>query len=118
MADPKMAKGRCFRQGSVDCNGAGNDEGNNPQDGFNEHSAIANRKHILFIEMVLEEVPEETRLWKPETAPQAMVTKRMGKRGLFATVKPLKAGILMVGLPTRIPTTPARIMPRSRKTLR
>lgn len=41
--------------------------------------------------MVLEEVPEETRLWKPETAPQAMVTKRMGKRGLFATVKPLKS---------------------------
>lgn len=29
--------------------------------------------------MVLEEVPEETRLWKPETAPQAMVTKGWGK---------------------------------------
>ena len=27
----------------------------------------------------LEEVPEETRQWKPETAPQAIVMKRKGK---------------------------------------
>lgn len=28
--------------------------------------------------MVLEDVPEETRLWKPETAPQATVTNKIG----------------------------------------
>ena len=30
--------------------------------------------------MVLEEVPEDTRLWKPETAPQAMVTNKVGNK--------------------------------------
>ena len=30
--------------------------------------------------MVLEDVPEETRLWKPETAPQATVTNKIGNK--------------------------------------
>ena len=35
----------------------------------------------------LDDVPEETRQWKPETAPQAMVTNRKGKiRGKFLAV--------------------------------
>ena len=32
------------------------------------------------LSMVLEEVPEDTRLWKPDTAPQATVTNRIGNR--------------------------------------
>ena len=31
-------------------------------------------------DIVLEEVPEDTRLWKPETAPQATVTNKIGNR--------------------------------------
>ena len=70
------------------------------------------------LETVLEDVPEETRLWKPETAPQAMVMNKIGNKGLLPTLKPTNAGMFKVGLPTMIPTTPARIMPKSRKTLR
>ena len=68
------------------------------------------------LEMDLDDVPEETREWKPDTAPQAMVMNRIGNMGLFATVKPVTAGIFRVGLPTMTPTTPARIMPSSRNT--
>ena len=32
------------------------------------------------LEMVLADVPVETRLWKPDTAPQATVTNRIGNR--------------------------------------
>ena len=47
---------------------------------------------------VLEEVPEETRLWKPETAPQATVTNRMGNMvPSFSLLKPVKTGRFMVG---------------------
>ena len=40
----------------------------------------------------LEAVPEETREWNPETAPQAMVTKRKGNRLWPLTIKPEKLG--------------------------
>ena len=45
---------------------------------------------------VFEDVPEDTRLWKPETAPHAMVTKSVGKMKLFepfaaVSTNPLKA---------------------------
>ena len=66
--------------------------------------------------MVLDEVPEDTRLWKPDTAPQAMVTNRVGNRALpSAATKPLKAFNCMVGWATRTPTTAPMIMPSSMK---
>ena len=69
--------------------------------------------------MDLDDVPEDTRLWKPETAPQAMVMNRMGNSGWPFTVKPTKAGIpLMEGFVTKTPMTPPAIMPSSRKELR
>ena len=47
---------------------------------------------------LVEDVPEETRLWKPETAPQATVTNRMGNMvPSFSLVKPVKTGRFMVG---------------------
>ena len=63
---------------------------------------------------IFEEVPELTREWKPDTAPQAIVTKRMGKRSRFLTSKPTKAGILSVGFLTKTPRTPQTIMPIKR----
>ena len=68
--------------------------------------------------MALEEVPEETREWKPETAPQAIVMKRMGNREWPCTVKPTKAGICSTGFATRTPMTPPATMPSSKKELR
>ena len=35
--------------------------------------------------MVLEEVPEDTRLWNPDTAPQAIVTNSVGNKLLLPT---------------------------------
>ena len=62
---------------------------------------------------VLEEVPEETKLWKPETAPQATVTNRMGNMvPSFSLLKPVKTGRFMVGWATNRPTiAPAIIAP-------
>ena len=57
-----------------------------------------------------EAVSEETRLWKPETAPHATVTKRIGNMDPVAAVKPVKAGRFIVGLETKIPITAAAIM--------
>ena len=60
---------------------------------------------------ILEDVPELTSEWKPETAPQAIVTKRIGKRSRFFTSQPTKAGMLRVGFLTKTPSTPQTIMP-------
>ena len=68
--------------------------------------------------MAFEDVPEDTRLWKPETAPQAIVMKRIGNSGLPLTSKPTKAGILTDGLAAMTPMTPPATMPSSRKELR
>ena len=66
--------------------------------------------------MVLEEVPEDTRLWKPETAPQATVTKRIGNKSPRLSLwKPVYTGRFMVGWATRMPTTAPRIMPANMK---
>ena len=62
----------------------------------------------------LEAVPEETREWKPDTAPQAMVTKRKGNRVCPLTVKPEKAGRLTSGRAAKTPMTAATIMATSR----
>ena len=60
---------------------------------------------------VLEEVPEDTRLWKPETAPQATVTNRMGNMvPSLALVKPVNTGRFMTGWLTIRPRTAPTIM--------
>ena len=65
---------------------------------------------------VLEEVPEETRPWKPETAPQATVTNRMGNMvPSFSLVKPVKTGRFMVGWATSRPTAAPMIMATNMK---
>ena len=56
-------------------------------------------------------MPEETRLWKPETAPQATVTKRIGNIvPSFSFVKPVKTGKFIVGWPMIRPTAAPRII--------
>ena len=40
---------------------------------------------------VFEDVPDDTRLWKPETAPHAIVTNSVGNRYESLTLKPLNA---------------------------
>ena len=70
------------------------------------------------LETVLEEVPEDTRLWKPDTAPQAMVMKSIGNSGWPFTTKPLNAGSSIDGLVKITPITPLAIMPKSKNTLK
>ena len=66
--------------------------------------------------MVLEDVPEETRLWKPETAPHATVTNRIGNIvPSFSLVKPVNTGRFMVGCATTRPTTAPAIMQMNMK---
>ena len=60
---------------------------------------------------VFEDVPEETRLWKPETAPQATVTNRMGNIEPREVLKLVKAGKFIVGCATRRPTAAPAIIP-------
>ena len=43
----------------------------------------------------MEEVPELTRLWKPESAPQATDTNSSGNILPEAVVKPVKAGAVI-----------------------
>ena len=66
--------------------------------------------------MVLEDVPEDTRLWKPETAPQATVTNRIGNISpSFSLWNPVNAGKFMAGCATRRPTTAPMIIPANIK---
>ena len=61
---------------------------------------------------VFEDVPEDTRLWKPETAPQATVTNRIGNMSpSFSLWKPVYMGRFMVGWATKSPSTAPAIMP-------
>ena len=66
------------------------------------------------LETIFEDVPEETSEWKPETAPQAIVTKRIGKRSSPFTSKPTKAGSLISGFSKKTPTAANAIMPMRR----
>ena len=73
----------------------------------------------------LEVVPEETREWKPEMAPQAMVVNRTGKMGLPApvsglvTTKVFTAAMLpMSGRASTTAMTARASMAYSRKELR
>ena len=61
-----------------------------------------------------EAVPEETREWNPDTAPQAIVTKRIGNSIWPSTLKPVKAARFTSGLETNTPMTAAAIMNISR----
>ena len=62
--------------------------------------------------IVFEEVPLETRLWKPETAPHATVTNRIGNRSPRLSLwKLVNTGRFIVGCATTRPTTAAAIMP-------
>ena len=71
-------------------------------------------------------VPEPTREWKPEMAPQAMVTNRAGNMvprevALMVSTQPVKAGMSLwaASAPVRpapiTPTAAMTIMPYSRK---
>ena len=67
----------------------------------------------------LEVVPEATRLWKPEQAPQATVMNSVGNNVPRLTFQPAKAGISKVTFPAMaektMPTRATSIMPYSRK---
>ena len=67
--------------------------------------------------IVFDEVPEDTRLWKPETAPHAIVTNNVGKSICFEAplpnVNPLNAFKFMLGCATTTPSTAPIIIPRS-----
>ena len=59
-------------------------------------------------------VSEETSEWKPETAPHATVTKRIGNIEPALVVNAVNAGSSMAGFDTKMPTTAAAIMNTSR----
>ena len=59
-------------------------------------------------------VPEDTSEWKPETAPQAIVTKRIGNMYCPSTLKLVKALRLQDGLAANTPITAPTIMKISR----
>ena len=62
----------------------------------------------------LEEVPEDTRLWNPESAPHATETNRTGNIIPEAVVKPVNTGAVIVAWPlapsTTMPSTAHAIM--------
>ena len=55
-------------------------------------------------------VSDETSEWKPDTAPHAIVTKRIGNIEPIDDVNPVNAGSSIFGFDTKIPTTAAAIM--------
>ena len=65
------------------------------------------------LETCLEEVPEDTREWKPDRAPQATETKSTGNIMPLLVEKPVKAGAVMVALPWK----PRTKMPRTAQTI-
>jgi hypothetical protein len=71
----------------------------------------------LSFSMSLGVVPEETRAWKPERAPQAMVMKRKGKRfpanagPVPSLAKWVTAGICTEGMATRMPSASRAMVP-------
>ena len=62
----------------------------------------------------LDAVPEDTSEWKPETAPQAMVTNRIGNIYCPSTLKLVNAFRLQEGLATNTPITAPTIIKMSR----
>ena len=63
----------------------------------------------------LEVVPEDTREWKPEMAPQAMVVNRTGNTGVVDSALWNTGMLLMEGWPTMTATTARASMAYSRK---
>ncbi|MNG01703.1 hypothetical protein D3C85_1405020 [compost metagenome] len=69
---------------------------------------------------ILGVVPEEMSAWKPETAPQAMVMNRKGKRspaqtGPVPSTNWVSAGICRVGWVTSMPMARPMMVPILRK---
>ena len=62
----------------------------------------------------LEAVPEDTREWKPETAPQAIVTNKIGNMYCPSTLKLVNAWRLHAGFAANTPITAPTIMKISR----
>ena len=62
----------------------------------------------------LDAVPEDTREWNPDTAPQAIVTKRIGNIYCPSTLNPLKEFRLQEGLEINTPAIAATIINTSR----
>lgn len=71
----------------------------------------------LSFSMSLGVVPEEISAWKPESAPQAMVMKRKGKRDpakagpVPEEANSVTAGIFTSGRATRMPTARSAMVP-------
>ena len=62
----------------------------------------------------LDAVPEDTREWKPETAPQAIVTNKIGNIYCPSTLKLVNALRLQDGFATNTPITAPTIINISR----
>ena len=61
----------------------------------------------------------ETKEWKPLTAPHAIVTNNVGnKYDPVSVVNPVKAGVSIVGLLTKTPTTAATIIPTNKNVVK
>ena len=75
------------------------------------------RRAWLSFSMSLGVVPEETRAWKPERAPHAMVMKRKGKSDpakagpVPVLANSVTAGICATGRAMRMPTASRTIVP-------
>ena len=67
-------------------------------------------------EIVLEDVPDDTRLWNPDTAPHATVTNRIGKSvPRLSFWNPVNAGRFMDGCAKISPSTAPAIIPTNIK---
>ena len=54
--------------------------------------------HIFLLAIVLDEVPDETSEWNPDTAPQATVTNKIGNIVPSCSfLKPVNTGKFIVG---------------------
>jgi hypothetical protein len=78
------------------------------------------KRAFTSLSMSLGVVPEEIRLWKPDTAPQAIVMKRNGnsepdQTGPVPSTKRVTAGILRSGATNRMPSARAAMAPIFRK---
>ena len=64
------------------------------------------------MDTVFEEVPEDTKLWNPETAPQATVTNNIGNKSpSWSLWNPVNTGRFIVGCATNNPITAPAIIP-------
>ena len=75
-------------------------------------------KHYLDIFTCLDDVSDDTKLWNPDTAPQAIVTNNVGNNKFPLTSNPLNAFKFIDGFATITPKTAPTIIAISKNVLK